>query len=426
MKSKPETKTENGFKETEIGLIPSDWDIKEFKDCVDKESISRDIKIPRGKYNKTGRYPIIDQGAEFIAGYTNDKDKLYSGNLPVIVFGDHTRIFKFVDFPFSVGADGTKLIQPKNFLYPKYFFYYLSSLSIPSKGYNRHYKYLKENFIVFPQQKSEQQKIAFVLSKIQQAIERQDKIIQTTKELKKSLMNKLFTEGLHGEEQKETEIGLIPKSWEVGELKNIVRHKIVDGVHKTPKYVQEGIPFVTAKDIVDNKVSLVNCKYITEVEHLVLTKRVKPEKEDILLTKVGTVGNVALVRDNLDFSIFVQVALIKPDLKIIFPEYLFFCLQSDGSQKEIINNTAQSTMKFIGTQNIGRVKVPLPSIREQQKIANILSNIDKKLAQEELRKQTLQALFKTMLNQLMIGRIRVKDLEVEVQPARETEDWNAG
>lgn len=165
---KAETIKENGFKETEIGMIPADWDIKEFTECVDKESISRDIKIPRGKYNKAGRYPIVDQGADFIAGYTDDENKLYSGNLPVIVFGDHTRIFKFIDFQFSVGADGTKLLQPKGFLYPKYFFYYLSSLSIPSKGYNRHYKYLKENFIVFPQQKSEQQKISFVLSKIQQ------------------------------------------------------------------------------------------------------------------------------------------------------------------------------------------------------------------------------------------------------------------
>ena len=257
----------------------------------------------------------------------------------------------------------------------------------------------------------EQQKIASVLSKIQQAIEQQEQIIAKTKELKRSLMHRLFTYGLRGEELKETEIGLMPKSWEVSELKNIVRHKIVDGVHKTPKYVQEGIPFVTAKDIVDNKVSLVKCKYITEVEHLVLTKRVKPEKEDILLTKVGTVGNVALVRDNLDFSIFVQVALIKPDLKIIFPEYLFFCLQSNGSQKEIISNTAQSTMKFIGIQNIGRVKIPLPSIREQQEISNILSNVDKKIRQAETKKQILQSLFKSMLQLLMTGQVRVKDID---------------
>ena len=121
---KTETVAENRFKETEIGLIPEDWQVKGFEDCIDKERISRDIKIPQGKYKKVGRYPIVDQGASFVAGYTDDKSKLYSGCLPVIVFGDHTRIFKFVDFSFSLGADGTKLIQPKDFLDPKYFYYY--------------------------------------------------------------------------------------------------------------------------------------------------------------------------------------------------------------------------------------------------------------------------------------------------------------
>jgi type I restriction enzyme S subunit len=169
-----------------------------------------------------GRYPIVDQGASFIAGYTDDKSKLYSGCLPVIVFGDHTRIFKFADFSFSLGADGIKLIQPKDFLNPKYFYYYLCSLTIESEGYNRHYKYLKEKIIAFPE-KTEQQKIAFVLSKIQQAIEQQDKIIETTRELKKSLMYKLFTEGLNGEEQKETESGLMPKSWDSISVQDCLR-----------------------------------------------------------------------------------------------------------------------------------------------------------------------------------------------------------
>ena len=99
----------NGFKETEIGLIPKDWDIKSFEECINKEKVSRDIKIPQGKYQKAGKYPIVDQGAEFIAGYSDDGKKLYSGDLPVVVFGDHTRIFKFVDFHFSLGADGTKI-----------------------------------------------------------------------------------------------------------------------------------------------------------------------------------------------------------------------------------------------------------------------------------------------------------------------------
>jgi type I restriction enzyme S subunit len=80
----------------------------------------------------------------------------------------------------------------------------------------------------------EQKKIATILSKIQQAIEVQEEIIERTKELKKALMAKLFTEGLYGEELKETEIGLMPKSWEVIELRRVVTRKVTDGTHVTP------------------------------------------------------------------------------------------------------------------------------------------------------------------------------------------------
>ncbi len=409
---KVKTITENGFKETEIGLIPNDWDVKEFKDCVDKESISRDIKIPRGKYNKTGRYPIIDQGAEFIAGYTNDKDKLYSGNLPVIVFGDHTRIFKFVDFSFSVGADGTKLIQPKNFLYPKYFFYYLSSLSIPSKGYNRHYKYLKENFIVFPQQKSEQQKIAFVLSKIQRAIEQQDKIIQITKELKKSLMNKLFTEGLHSEEQEETEIGMIPKSWDVV--------KILEGYEFTTK--PRGF------NIKENaKIPFIPMELISEESRIADKYELKDKigsgtfvlKGDLIVAKITPSfenGKQGII-DNIPFEFAYATTEVWPIHSVKGKNdinYLYYYLKKAAVRADVAGKMEGSTGRQRVPKNVlENLLIPLPSLSEQEEIVSIFINLDKKLSQAEAQKQTLQSLFKTMLNQLMTGRIRVKDLNLE-------------
>lgn len=399
-----ETNKENVFKETEIGMIPADWDIKEFTECVDKESISRDIKIPRGKYNKAGKYPIIDQGAEFIAGYTDDKNKLYSGNLPVIVFGDHTRIFKFVDFSFSVGADGTKLIQPKDFLYSKYFFYYLSSLSIPSKGYNRHYKYLKENFIAFPQEKSEQQKITFVLSKIQQAIEQQDKIIQIIKELKKSLMNKFFTEGLHGEKQKETEIGLMPKSWEVRKLGDDDIIELVMGQSppsSTYNTIGEGIPFFQGKaefGVVYPKIN----KYCTKSTRLA-------QKNDILLSVRAPVGDVNLA----PFSCCIGRGLAAIRCKSALNNIFIFNYLIQNKNK-IASLGDGSTFKAIGKNAVRNISFPFPCRKEQDQIALILFNIDKKLSLTESRKQTLQSLFKTILNQLMTGRVRVKNLDIEV------------
>jgi len=388
---KTETVAENGFKETEIGLIPEDWQVKGFEECIDKERISRDIKIPQGKYRKAGRYPIVDQGASFIAGYTDDKSKLYSGCLPVIVFGDHTRIFKFVDFSFSIGADGTKLIQPKDFLNPKYFYYYLCSLTIESKGYNRHYKYLKEKFIAFPE-KPEQQKIAFVLSKIQQALEQQDRIIETTRELKKSLMNKLFTEGLHGEEQKETEIGLMSKSWKVVDFADCLS----DNKIKVGKIKQQDFKPIGKYPVVDQGQKLI----------------------------AGYSNDKSKVyQGDLPIIIFGDHTRI---LKYI--DFLFIC-GADGTKVILPKKELNAKFFFYTLLNIEipsrgynrhyhllkEKKFPIPPLQEQKEIANILLNVDKKLSQAESKKQTLQALFRTMLNQLMTGKVRVKNLDFEVK-----------
>lgn len=381
---------ENGFKETEIGLIPEDWQIKEFEECIDKERISRDIKIPQGKYKKMGRYPIVDQGVNFIAGYTDDKSKLYSGCLPVIVFGDHTRIFKFINFSFSLGADGTKLIQPKDSLNPKYFYYYLCSLAIESKGYNRHYKYLKEKFIAFPE-KPEQQKIAFILSKIQQAIEQQNRIIEITKELKKSLMNKLLTEGLNGEEQKETEIGFMPKSWKVVDFADCLS----DNKIKVGKIKQQDFKPIGKYPVVDQGQKLIS----------------------------GYSNDKSKVyQGDLPIIIFGDHTRI---LKYI--DFLFIC-GADGTKVILPKKELNAKFFFYTLLNIEipsrgynrhyhllkEKKFPIPPLQEQKEIANILLNVDKKLSQVESKKQTLQALFRTMLNQLMTGKIRVKDFDFEV------------
>ena len=410
---KTKTVTENGFKETKIGLIPEDWQVKEFEECIDKERISRDIKIPQGKYKKVGRYPIVDQGASFIAGYTDDKSKLYSGCLPVIVFGDHTRIFKFVDFSFSLGADGTKLIQPKDFLNPKYFYYYLCSLTIESKGYNRHYKYLKEKFIAFPE-KPEQQKIAFVLSKIQQIIEQQDRIIETTRELKKSLINKLFTEGLHGEEQKETEIGLMPKSWDAISVQDCCE-VVTGGTPRTEvrEYYKEGsIRWMKSGDI--------NTKPIYEVKNRITqlglensNARLMPEGTVVIaLSGRGkTRGTTSVLM--VDCTCSQSVAGMIPNPEKIDSFYLHYYMAYNYDK--VRNITGDKDRSGLNLGLVRQIKIAKPkSTVEQKEIADAILSIDKKIWQAEFKKQTLQALFRTMLNQLMTGKIRVKDFDFEV------------
>lgn len=124
---------------------------KKFQECVVKRQQIIIKGIPQKNYKKEGTYPIIDQGQQVVCGYTDDLSKVYQGELPVIIFGDHTRIFKYIDFPFAIGADGTKTIIPnKNEVNPMFFYFALLNLNLRSLGYSRHYKLLREVVIPLP------------------------------------------------------------------------------------------------------------------------------------------------------------------------------------------------------------------------------------------------------------------------------------
>ena len=250
----------------------------------------------------------------------------------------------------------------------------------------------------------EQRAIAHVLQTIQEAKAARQRELALERERKAALMDYLFSYGTKGEPRKQTEIGEIPESWKVVRLEEIVKESIKDGVHQTPTYVEDGVSFITAKDIVGNKISFAECAYISLEEHETLIKRVKPEIGDVLLTKVGTIGNVALVDVSQEFSIFVQVALIKPKSDIIDSGFLLYVLQSEKGQTEINRKSAQSTMRFIGVQKISTVCIPFPSLSEQAEIAEILQAFDKKITALEQEIARLNELFHAMLGELMTGK----------------------
>lgn len=100
-------------------------------------------KVLRRDYLAKGKLPIVDQGAQLVAGFTDDEASAYKGPLPVIVFGDHTRLFKYIDFPFALGADGVKVLEPAKWFEPRFLYYYLLTKDIPSRGYSRHFQFLR-------------------------------------------------------------------------------------------------------------------------------------------------------------------------------------------------------------------------------------------------------------------------------------------
>lgn len=161
-----------------------------FEDCT-----KLGTKIKTDEYHSNGKHPIIDQGQEMVAGFTDLEDGLLDA-VPAIVFGDHTRIIKYVDCPFFLGADGVKVLRSKvpNANY-RYLYYALKNAKIPNTGYNRHYKWLKELEIEYPPI-DQQVKTVKVLDKVESIIYNRQNQLQKLDELVKARFVEMFG-GIH-------------------------------------------------------------------------------------------------------------------------------------------------------------------------------------------------------------------------------------
>ena len=126
-----------------------DWVKILYKDVVSKVSTTKN-KLKQKEYLTNGKIPIVDQGLSFIGGYTNDNEKILKCKLPVIVFGDHTKNIKLINFQFAPGADGTKVLEPNKYIHPKLISLLTEILvfKIKDKGYARHYQYIEKS--IFP------------------------------------------------------------------------------------------------------------------------------------------------------------------------------------------------------------------------------------------------------------------------------------
>lgn len=166
------------------------WKTKVFSDCY---SVSSKISGQKKEdYLDVGAYPIVDQSNDLVAGYSNNEDLVISDNLPLIIFGDHTRVVKLVNFPFVISNDGTKVFSAEKGFSARFLYYLLSDLRVPNTGYNRHFKYIKDVQFKIPEI-DEQQAIAVVLSAAATEIELLKRKISRFKDQKEYLLNNLVT-----------------------------------------------------------------------------------------------------------------------------------------------------------------------------------------------------------------------------------------
>ena len=174
--------------------LPEGWEYAPFNMFFNVVSIS-DKKISQKEYLDNGKYPVIDQGNLFIGGYSNDESLILKISSPVIVFGDHTKCFKYVSFPFVAGADGIKVLEPQNGIYPKYAYYYCLSIDLTDRGYSRHFAFLKKcQFLIAPieTQQAIVNKIESLFDEIDEGIGRLKTAAQQIQQYRQSLLKNAF------------------------------------------------------------------------------------------------------------------------------------------------------------------------------------------------------------------------------------------
>lgn len=359
--------------DNQINKLPKNWTLKTLGDCISKVS-TNGIKLRQKEYLQEGKYPVIDQGQDFIGGHSDDENLLINCELPVVIFGDHTKVKKFVDFNFIVGADGVKVLKSKPELDPKFFFYGLHTIQITDKGYARHFQDLEKKMFPLPPL-PEQQKIVQKIESLFTELETGTKALKTAlaqlKIYRQAVLNHFLTND----------------KWEIVRLKD-VNLFITDGDHQAPPKAEKGIPFVVISNIKNNKLDLSKTRFVTDEYYENLSEYRKAQKGDILYTVTGSYGIPVLLISEEKFCFQRHIGLLKPNTDKINREYLFYCLCSQFVFKQATNvatGTAQLTVPLSGLRNI---KIPLPSLKIQ---TQIVSEIENRMAGADALEASLKA-----------------------------------
>ncbi|OVE68235.1 hypothetical protein CCS79_09980 [Clostridium diolis] len=250
-----------------------------------------------------------------------------------------------------------------------------------------------DNLNIILPEVEEQKKIAVFLSILDIRIEKQQGKVEALEEYKKGIMQKIFSHEIRFKDANGQEY----PEWEEKKLGEI--SDIYDGTHQTPTYVDEGIKFLSVENINDFDASN---KYISEkvYEH---DFKIKPQKDDILMTRIGNIGTSNIIEENNKYAFYVSLALIRCNNKILSPKFINQYINSEQFQHELHIRTIHVAFpKKINLGEIGECLVLLPSLLEQNKIANCLSRMGIKLKKEKGKLEQLKEWKKGLLQQMFV------------------------
>ena len=407
---------EVSFKGTPIGKIPKDWELVKLSDIA--EDIYYGITA-KAVENKTGLKMLRTTD---IKDYTVDWDSLpfcevtekrgdiqrfllKKGDL-IIARAGTTGVSVLVEKDFENVIFGSYLIKVRlsRKVHPKFMRYFcqsrlywdhITSSQAGSTLKNISLPVLRSLNVPLPSSIEEQQKIAEILSTVDEAIQKTNEIIAKTERLKKGLMQELLTKGIGHKEFKDTEVGRLPKNWEVVKLGDVVTYR--KGVKPKVIFDRRGpntLPYLIADDVRAG----IFTKWTRESG-----KIVKVNKDDVILIWDGFYcGDAFIGLEGILSSTMIKIDP-KPNLN---GRFLFYILKTHF--KELNTKISGMYLKHVNKSVFENLKLPLPPLQEQQKIVEILSTIDKKLEVEKNEKAKLERIKQGLMDLLLTGKIRVK------------------
>lgn len=362
-------------------------------------------QLSSSEYLDFGLLPIIDQGKDRVCGYTNDLNKRYDKHKEVVIFGDHTCHVKFIDFSFALGADGTQVIVSKDGIDLKYLYYLIlrAAYKIGSHGYGRHLKVVKDFESEFILDSKEQKKIAEVLTSVDKVIELTEIEIEKLKDLKKGMMQDLLTKGIGHTKFKDSPIGKIPESWEVKSVQDIA--KVVDSLHKTPKFADSGYYMIRVTDIIEGNLRFDNSLKVSEDVYQDFSRNHKPVRGDIVMTRVGSFGRSSYVATDVAFCIGQNTVVINPKEN---SKYLYYFLNSEVVWNQILNETNGSSQGSLSLKAIKEIKISIPKKDELDKVVSTLDSVSNQIELKTEKLYKMQDVKKGLMQDLLTGKVRVK------------------
>ncbi|HFG1842366.1 TPA: restriction endonuclease subunit S [Vibrio cholerae] len=375
----------------EFKRFPNEWKVLPFLE-VFEDVTSKGKKVKKENYQITGDIPVVDQGQKFFGGYTDEANKITGVDLPAIVFGDHTKAFKYVEVDFAIGADGVKLLNPKIDADKKFLFYYLKQLKLEDAGYSRHFKFLKETYIPLPPLET-QKKIAAVLERADQLRKDCQQMEQELNSLAQSVFIDMFGDPVTN-----------PKGWEMKALSDLAI--IVTGntpSRAKPEYYGSYIEWIKSGNI--NTPS----DYLTIAEEYLSESGKKVgrvvQSGSVLMTCIAgspdCIGNVAIADREVAFN--QQINALVPIEKKLNTDFLYILLKV---AKKIIQSASTNSMKgMISKSKLESIQLPFPSYDEQCDFSAIYRKLQKVVKEQQKQVIETELMFNSLMQKAFKGEL---------------------